>query len=153
MSEIPRVGAGDQSRAERLWQAAVVILLVLMVVALIRVVSLATDDSGPYEPIPESATAYSVIEAIAVAGTDQIAVAGYVFDGDGRELRLCATREPLDPPRCVGPFLSLKNVNRGNFVVERGEGPFGRVWWSPGVVTVAGVIFGTEFTVTDILSD
>lgn len=142
-------------RVGRALRVATVVMFVVVLGLLLRFV-LALGDGDDGYTLPVADDAYTVVDAIAVAVNDPIAVRGYVFDGDARELRLCATRADREgggPPRCVGPFLSLKGVDAGAFVLERGESTLGEVRWSADPVTLYGTLIGTEMQVQTVLAD
>ncbi|HLG00617.1 MAG TPA: hypothetical protein VI916_09105, partial [Acidimicrobiia bacterium] len=111
-----------------------------------------SDDVGRQEPTYEDGE-LSVADAISIARGDPLAVRGYVFAGPGaRELRLCNSREGSDPPRCIGPFLSLYGVDAGAFGMREdtddAEGP---LRFSPEEVLVTGPVNGTAMTVQVVL--
>jgi hypothetical protein len=93
-----------------------------------------------------------VAEALAASGEGRLAVRGYVHEGGGFPLRLCSGLQGGDPPRCVGPFLELLQVDAARFGLERGTDDRGRrVLWSPRPVTLLGTIEGTRMTVAQVL--
>lgn len=94
-----------------------------------------------------------VERAIGVAGPEPVAVRGYVFEGPGGlGLRLCNGIQKGDPPRCLGPFLDLYQVNRASFDLVEGESDDGPVFHPKGrAVTIRGVIVGTAMTVQQVL--
>lgn len=112
------------------------------------------DGSGsePVEDADRGTEAYDVKTAIGVSRAEPMTVTGFVFDGPGPVgLRMCNGRRGTNPPRCVGPFLGLEQVDAGSFELRQGtlDGrPYG---WSPEPVTATGVLVGTVFTVQVVL--
>lgn len=109
--------------------------------------------SNPVEEPDPAAEAYDVKTAIAVSKAQPMTVTGFVFDGPGSVgLRMCNGRRGSNPPRCVGPFLGLEQVDAGSFELRQGKldgRPYG---WSPEPVTMTGILVGTVFTVQVVLN-
>ena len=115
-----------------------------------RLLDNAASDST--QQVESDGAAYDVRTAIAVSRAKPMTVRGYVFDGPGSlGLRLCDGRRGSGPPRCIGPFLGLEQVDAGAFVLERGSDDGRPVGWSAEPVTMTGVLVGTVFTVQVVL--
>lgn len=113
------------------------------------------DGSGSdrVEEAGRGSEAYDVKTAIAVSRAEPITVTGFVFDGPGSlGLRMCNGRQGSNPPRCVGPYLGLEQVDPGSFVLRQGSLDGRGYRWSPEPVTATGILVGTVFTVQVVLS-
>lgn len=94
----------------------------------------------------------SVSDALADSGDRRVAVRGYVHEGGGFPVRLCSGLQGGDPPRCVGPFLELLQVDAARFGLQQGTDDRGRrVQWSRRPLTLLGTIAGTRMTVAQVL--
>ena len=107
----------------------------------------------PVQRVESDGEALDVMTAIGVSRAKPMTVRGYLFEGPGVfELRMCNGRRGGSPPSCVGPYISLENVDRGSFELREGTVDEGVVRWSPEPVTATGVLVGTLFTVQVVLS-
>jgi hypothetical protein len=93
-----------------------------------------------------------VDEAIGIATDRPLLVRGNVFDGPGGlGLRLCQGKRNTSPPRCIGPFLVLHQVDDGVFPLESGRTEDGEVRWMSDPITLRGTIVGTRMDVSEVL--
>lgn len=95
----------------------------------------------------------TVDRALLAAGDRPLAVRGFVHEGGGFPLRLCAGLVGDDPPACVGPFLEVGGIDAARFNLERGRDARGAtVAWSPEPVALLGTVTGPRLAVTQVLS-
>lgn len=95
----------------------------------------------------------SVDAALLAAGDRPLAVRGFVHEGGGFPLRLCAGLVGREPPACVGPFLEVTGIDARTFNLQRGRDERGRsVGWSPEPVALLGLVTGPRLAVSQVLS-
>jgi hypothetical protein len=136
-------------RLARVLQVATIVAFGGCAVLLYRIVA-----PGPTYEQPElDGKVIKVRDAIAVSKAEPLTVRGFVFQGPGaRELRLCDGRKTGSPPSCIGPFVSIRNADRGQFVLEQATaGSEGTVYYSAGSVSIIGTVVGTVLTVDVVL--
>ncbi len=133
---------------ERVLQLATLAAFGVVVVMAVRLFTRDDPVKTP-EPQPGSVT---VLDAIAVGQEQEIAVSGYLFEGAGWPMRLCNARESGDPPRCIGPFLYVEQLDPGRFNAKAGRTEDGEQRWVPEPVTLLGRLKGTELTVREVLT-
>lgn len=90
----------------------------------------------------------SVADALVRRPENVIIVRGYVFAGDGFPVRVCNGILRESPPKCVGPFLELRNLDPSRVPVRRQES----VIWSPETVGFLGRVDQDRFVVQELLN-
>ena len=127
-------------------------LLSLAAIAILAVrLAFPGDDASPDAPRLGDDD-LGVADAIGRAPVNPVIIRGYVFEGPGfRELRLCDRREGGDPPRCIGPFVSLYGINSGGFDLRSATSDEGRVLYSDDDVALLGTLSGTAFEVQNVV--
>lgn len=101
-----------------------------------------------FEQVEGDDETLTVAEALGLQPLRPVVVGGFVFD-DQVGLRLCQSRNPGDPPECVGPWLDLERLDTTRLVLEQE----GEIVYSTGAVRLGGEITGTVMAVTDILPE
>lgn len=130
----------------------VLTLLALLAAAVLAVALLVPDGERGRETPRIPPGELGVAEAIGRAPEGPVVIRGYTFSGPGgRELRLCDSREGGDPPRCIGPFVSLYGIDEGSFDLRSAGTPDGPVLSSPEPVSVTGTLSGTAFEAQFVL--
>lgn len=89
----------------------------------------------------------------AVGRLKPVTVKGWLFNDVPNGFRLCDQREGRDPPRCIGPFLSLSTSFDGNrFNLKTGTDKDGfDVVWADEPVVVTGTLDGLYLEVDQVL--
>jgi hypothetical protein len=90
----------------------------------------------------------SVADALRRAPAGTIIVRGYVFAGDGFPVRVCSGILRESPPKCVGPFLELRNLDPSRVPVRQQ----GSVIWSPETVGFLGQVDRDRLVVQELLN-
>lgn len=94
----------------------------------------------------------TVDQAFAQRPRQPAVVRGYVTAGGGFPARLCTALRESDPPQCVGPYLTLHNLDASRVPVKaHGDGDE-RVVWSPEPVALLGTIVADRMAVTEIVN-
>lgn len=101
---------------------------------------------------PKAGDSLRVADAIWRGQEREVAVTGYLHDGGGWEVRLCNAERRGNPPRCVGPFLYVANLDLGQFNMKKGTVNDRPAQWATEPVTLLGRIRGTEITVSQVLA-
>lgn len=110
------------------------------------------DDGGSGFDAPEVSGAELRVRD-AVGRLKPVTVKGWLFSDVPNGFRLCDQREGSDPPRCIGPFLSLStgfDGNRFNLKTGTDEDGFDVVWADEPVV-VTGTLNGLYLEVDQVL--
>jgi hypothetical protein len=128
----------------------VLTVVVFGLVAVLAFRAVRDRQTRPPERAQTSSTERTVPQAMATLGTAPLTVRGFVFDGGGTGLRMCAGRIRHSPPRCLGPFLDLYGTDRGFFDMARGTDLGRTVWWSKEAVALYGTVVGTRMDVAQI---
>jgi hypothetical protein len=136
------------NRQGQILRAATILVFIAAGVLFVRMV-VPQDAAEEVEPRQGE---LDVADAISVAGQKPLAVRGYVFKGPGGlGLRLCDGKQNGSPPRCLGPFVDLYQVDEGSFGMKSAKTDDGEVKWVPDPLTIRGTIVGTAMTVSEVL--
>lgn len=131
--------------------ALAVIVAVLMGVVGARAYRLFTDNERELR-VEGRRGELTVDQAFAQRPRQPTVVRGYVTAGGGFPARLCTALRQSDPPECVGPYLTLHNLDASRVPVKaHGDGD-DRVVWSPEPVALLGTVVADRMAVTEIVN-
>lgn len=90
----------------------------------------------------------------AVGRLKPVTIRGYLFNDVPNGFRLCDARDPGDPPKCIGPFVTLGGGFDGNrFNLKTGKDKDGfTVVWAKETVVVSGTLDGLFMKVDQVLN-
>lgn len=132
--------------------AVIGIVVGLVVLVALRIMELTDDPPKPEAAKPREGET-SVAEAFRLQPAGAVIVRGYVFTGDGFPVRVCDGIVRESPPRCVGPFLELRNLDPSRVPVRaQDDKERGRIIWSPEPVAFLGQVNRDRLLVQELLN-
>lgn len=141
----------------RLGEQAIRVAVIALIAGLAAMVGLRVAELFEDPPKPEIAVKRtdetSVADAFRLQPQGTIIIRGYVFTGDGFPVRVCDGILRESPPKCVGPFLELRNLDPSRVPVRIQEDKErGAVIWSPESVAFLGQVAQDRFIVQELLN-
>ncbi len=138
---------------DRVFHILMALLVLALVVGVVRLVLLLGEESG-VELAEATDAALSVPMAVERATGEPLPVRGFVFIEPGHLApNLCFGRQRGEPPRCQGPFVSLRYLDVHRLDLTVADSPDGEVRYTRRPVVLYGEVRGLELAVREILSD